>query len=135
PAARGRDLVWDPDRSLAVIARHRDAVQPPGRRALLDRFVAQHDVAAPLLPALRRSVIHNDANDHNVLVGDARPDARPVAGLLDFGDMLEAHTVSELAVAISYAMLGKRSPLAAAAHVVAGYHETLPLTEPELAVL
>ena len=42
--------------------------------------------------------------------------------------------VYELAVCIAYAMLGKDDPLAAAAHVVDGYHEVFPLldVEPEL---
>ncbi len=131
-----RDLDWNPSRSLAVIARHRDAIRDPGRRAIVDGFVRRYEEsAAPLLPKLRRSVIHNDANDHNVLVGDPDAEARRVSGLLDFGDMLETQTVSELAVAIAYAMLGKRDPLAAASRVVAGYHEAFPLTEPELDVL
>jgi 4-aminobutyrate aminotransferase-like enzyme/Ser/Thr protein kinase RdoA (MazF antagonist) len=136
PAAVERDLDWNPSRSLAVIARHRDAIHDPARRALVDGFVRRYEEgAAPLLPKLRKSVIHNDANDRNVLVGEPHPDARRISGLLDFGDMLETHTVSELAVATAYTVLGKRDPLAAAARVVAGYNEAFPLTEPELDAL
>ena len=112
PAASGRDLLWNPDRALEIIARHRDAIRDPARRALVDAFVADHARSvAPLTGLLPRGIIHNDANDYNVLVGDPAPAGRPVAGLLDFGDMVETWTVCELAVAIAYAIFGKEDPL------------------------
>ena len=133
PAAPGRDLPWNPDRALEIIARHRDAIRDPERRALVDRFVEQHErVVVPLTGLLRRGIIHNDANDYNVLVGDPTPADRPVAGLLDFGDMVETWTVCELAVAIAYAIFGKEDPLATACHLSAGYDRAHPLTDPEL---
>jgi 4-aminobutyrate aminotransferase-like enzyme len=49
--------------------------------------------------------------------------------------MVNTCTVCELAIAAAYAMLGKPDPLAAAAHVVAGYHQVFPLSEQELALL
>jgi 4-aminobutyrate aminotransferase-like enzyme len=91
--------------------------------------------AAPLLPGLRRGVVHHDANDYNVLVGPASARGREITGLLDFGDMLETWIVAEPAVAAAYAMLGQRNPLAAAARLVAGYHAAHPLTDAELDVL
>ena len=38
-------------------------------------------------------------------------------------------------MAAAYALLGQDDPLAAAAAVVAGYHEALPLEEEEIALL
>jgi Ser/Thr protein kinase RdoA (MazF antagonist) len=76
--------------------------------------------------SLRPGVIHGDANDHNVLVERDR-----MTGLLDFGDMVHSAIVCELAVALAYAMLGERDPLAAAAAVIRGYHRHNPLTVPE----
>jgi 4-aminobutyrate aminotransferase-like enzyme/Ser/Thr protein kinase RdoA (MazF antagonist) len=135
-AAIGRDLDWDPARAPSVIGRLRHAIREPELRLQLERTLEQHaERAAPLLPGLRRGVIHNDANDHNVLVSPPDSPEREIAGLLDFGDMLESWTVAEAAVAAAYAMLGKADPLAAAAHVVAGYHAVSPLAEAELAVL
>ena len=58
-----------------------------------------------------------------------------VSSVIDFGDMVHTCTVCNLAVAAAYAMLDKPDPLAAAAHVVAGYHQVFPLTEQELALL
>jgi 4-aminobutyrate aminotransferase-like enzyme len=85
----------------------------------------------PHLPSLRKSVIHNDGNDHNLLITDRDQ----VAGLIDFGDMLHTCTVNELAVALAYAMLGRADPLAIASPVIAGYHQVRPIMEPELALL
>jgi 4-aminobutyrate aminotransferase-like enzyme/Ser/Thr protein kinase RdoA (MazF antagonist) len=136
PAAAGRELPWDPAQSRAVIARHEPSIADAARRRVVARFVAQHEaIVAPLLPALRQGVIHNDANDHNLLVNGPREDERRVVGLVDFGDMVRSWTVCELAVGVAYAMFGKPDPLAAAAHVVAGYHETRPLAEAEIEAL
>jgi len=86
----------------------------------------------PLLPSFRRSIIHADANDYNLLV-DGRQ--QRVTGIVDFGDMVHSQTVNEVAIAMAYVALSAEEPLAAAADVVAGYHGVLPLTEPEIAAL
>jgi 4-aminobutyrate aminotransferase-like enzyme/Ser/Thr protein kinase RdoA (MazF antagonist) len=136
PAAAGRQLDWHPEALAGVIRRHGDAVAEPERRTLLERSLRLHEATvAPLARSLRRSVIHNDANDDNVLVGEPGPDGCRVSGLLDFGDMVESWTVAELAVGVAYAILGSPLPLAAAREVVAGYDEAFALTDDELAVL
>ena len=58
-----------------------------------------------------------------------------MTGLVDFGDVVFSYTVADLAVAAAYAMLHTRDPLAAAAHVVAGYRTAYTLKDDELAVL
>jgi 4-aminobutyrate aminotransferase-like enzyme/Ser/Thr protein kinase RdoA (MazF antagonist) len=130
-----RDFAWD----LARAGERRaslEAIADPGRRALtlraLERFLAE---VVPLLPRLPRQVIHGDANDHNVVLGDARELPRPLAGILDFGDMHHGLRVAEPAVAAAYALLGEPDPLAAMAAVVAGYHAALPLAEEEIALV
>jgi 4-aminobutyrate aminotransferase-like enzyme/Ser/Thr protein kinase RdoA (MazF antagonist) len=134
PAAVRSGFMWDLGRAPDVIISHLDAVDPM-RRHLLEDVVRQWEtVVAPVWPELRRSVAYNDANDHNVLVSAPAPE-RHVTGFIDFGDMLETCTVSDPAIAVAYAMLGKPDLVAAAAQVVAGFHESFPLTEPELEVL
>ncbi|HEY1250451.1 MAG TPA: aminotransferase class III-fold pyridoxal phosphate-dependent enzyme [Thermoanaerobaculia bacterium] len=139
PAARDSDLAWNPARALEVITRHREAIEDPERRALVDHFVATSDATlAPILHRLRSGVIHNDANDYNVLFGPPASDdprRREVAGLLDFGDMLHAWIACEPAVAMAYAMFDQGDPLEAASHVAAGYHRAHPLNEAEIEAL
>jgi Ser/Thr protein kinase RdoA (MazF antagonist) len=84
-----------------------------------------------VLDPLPWQVIHNDANEYNILVGPGRR----VAGLIDFGDIVYAPRICGLAVACAYAMLGQTDPLGAILPVVAGYHAEAPLTPGELAVL
>ncbi|MFT5233751.1 MAG: Ser/Thr protein kinase RdoA (MazF antagonist) [Candidatus Krumholzibacteriia bacterium] len=84
----------------------------------------------PLLPSLRKSIIHNDANDLNVLVSGGR-----ITGLIDYGDMIFSHTICDLAICLAYAILDEQDPLQIICLVTAGYHQVYPLTENELKVL
>lgn len=76
---------------------------------------------------LRRSVIHGDANDRNVLV---HPE-RMIVGLIDFGDMVYSYTAGNLAIAIAYAVLGKADPAVAAREVIDGYTSEFSLLDNE----
>jgi 4-aminobutyrate aminotransferase-like enzyme/Ser/Thr protein kinase RdoA (MazF antagonist)/murein DD-endopeptidase MepM/ murein hydrolase activator NlpD len=134
PAAH-RALKWDLAQA-AWIRGYLAHIEDPARRAAVechaDRFEAG---IRPRLAGLRRGVIHNDANDYNLLVGGAGPWEREVTGLLDFGDVVHTHTICELAIACAYAMLDKADPLAAAAAIVRGYHAVRALAEEELELL
>ncbi len=131
PAAE-RDLGWDPRRT-SWVRDYLPQVDDPARRDLLDRLLSQADAAlARLAPSLRTGVIHNDANDYNVIVDGNDPYARRVTAVVDFGDSLRTWTVNEVAVAAAYAMLDKPDPLRAARSVVEGYHAARPLGEPEI---
>jgi len=133
--AAARDLKWDLTRADWV-REQLERISGPGQRDLAARQLARFDdQAAPALGGLRRGVIHNDANDWNVIVAGGGPCDRRVAGFVDFGDMLESVVVADLAIACAYASLGKRDPLSAMASVVAGYDRVFPLEEAELAAL
>jgi 4-aminobutyrate aminotransferase-like enzyme len=106
------------------------------RRQLVLTFIRQFDERArPLLSRLRTSVIHNDANDYNVLVSCDHTGAARVAGIIDFGDLVDSYKIGELAVALAYTMLDKLNPVGAARHIVSGYHREYPITDGELEVL
>jgi 4-aminobutyrate aminotransferase-like enzyme/Ser/Thr protein kinase RdoA (MazF antagonist) len=134
PASR-RELKWDLSAALWIRERL-EAIGDPARRGLVQQAIDLYEShVVPELPRLRRSVIHGDANDYNVLVRRCAGDARPSLGLIDFGDMHEGVIVAEPAVTAAYAVLGKDDPLQAVASVVAGYHRIAPLEEHELSVL
>ena len=125
-----RSLPWDMRDATAVLAAHAGEIADPGRRALLERRVESVLPALGALEGMRSSVVHNDANDHNVLVDDGR-----ISALIDFGDLVESATVTEPAVGMAYAMLGARDPVAVARRLAAAFHERLPLDAGEAAVL
>lgn len=126
-----RFMQWDAAHAPLVIQQNLEFVAEESRRALLEKFLARfQEHAAPHLPALRRSVIYNDANDYNILIQNER-----VSGIVDFGDMLYSFTVNDAAIACAYAMLDKDDPFAVAREIVRGYQEAFPLTAEERAVL
>lgn len=140
-SATQRSLKWNIDNGPEVVREGLQHIANPEKRELVEGFLRRYEEEViPELTSLRRSVIHNDANDHNVLIGDARETQaesweKSVVGLIDFGDMVESFTMAELSVALAYVMLGKSDPLAAAASVVAGYHREFELTELEIRLL
>jgi 4-aminobutyrate aminotransferase-like enzyme/Ser/Thr protein kinase RdoA (MazF antagonist) len=134
-SAAQRELKWDFARA-GWIREHLHLIAEGSRRALVEKFLARYDAEfAPAMPWLRRSVVYGDANDYNVLVSEPWPAPPKAISVIDFGDMHQTFTVSEVAIAAAYAILGKKEPLRAAAAVVAGYHGAFPLTEAEIAVL
>jgi hypothetical protein len=138
-AAVYRDLHWDLAHAQREIGQHQALLTDPELRALVDSLVDdfERDIV-PLLDGLRRSVIQNDANVYNVIVGggdDLYSRDQQVIGLIDFGDLVHSYTVADLAIAIAYAILDKPDPLNAATHIVRGYHAEYALTEVELAAL
>ena len=126
----GREFPWD--LCADAVDRSRTATGSATRAAaaLVERVLARfadHVGAAPR--RLRRQVIHDDWNDYNVARSRRRTAAaREVVGVVDFGDMVcVGPVVADLAVACAYAMLGKPDPIGAAAAIVRGFHDALPL--------
>jgi len=129
-----RDLPWDLARA-GSLRRHLGWIGERSRRDLVERLFLLFDArVAPVLAGLPRSAIHNDANDYNLLAG-AAGDPGVVDGIIDFGDLIEAPTVCELAIACAYAILDAPDPLAAAAEVTHGYHGARALSAHEIDVL
>ncbi len=116
-----RELKWDLSRA-AWIEEYLDYIPRP-RREIVMRILDRYKNARPF-ENVRRSVIHGDANLHNVLVEGDR-----ITGLIDFGDLHFGAPVAELAVACAYVRPQET------ADIIRGYHETNPLTDPEKQVL
>ncbi|NNK47492.1 MAG: phosphotransferase [Gemmatimonadetes bacterium] len=102
-----------------------------GRREVRARLARFAEGALPVIERLPFQVIHNDANDHNVLVKGDGDEAR-VSGLLDFGDIVWTARACEPAIAMTYPMMSEADPLEAGARVIAGYHAALPLKRSEV---
>lgn len=93
--------------------------------ATLNRFDAD---IAPHLAALRWQVVHNDLNPHNVLTDPVNPSR--IAGVLDFGDMVQTPLICDAAIAASY-HIDPANPLQSLQTFARAYHATLPLTARE----
>jgi 4-aminobutyrate aminotransferase-like enzyme len=129
-AIKARRWEWD----LQHLQLNKKYIQDiPGAR---DRSTVQYffqqfeEKVAPLLPELRTSIIHNDANEWNILVrGDE------VSGLIDFGDLAYTPLINELAIALTYVCYDKDKPLEWAAPLLQAYHRVQPIEEKEISIL
>lgn len=128
--SKARKWEWDLQYFL-LNEKYLNDVENSNDRKVIHYFIQQFkENVEALIPSLRKQVIHNDANDWNVLCNDAR-----VTGIIDFGDLAYSMLISELAIAISYVCFEKENPLDWAEQLVKAYHSVLPLKENETKVL
>ncbi len=112
------------------------AVADAAARGRVSRFLGEFSSSVlPAWGALRKGVIHGDANDYNVVTRAPRNGLPEVVGLLDFGDAHESAVVADLAIAAAYGCLGAADPLAAIAAMAAGFHAEHALSDAELRAL
>lgn len=132
PAA-SHDLLWNvarADRLAGMIDDVASGTDAAVLRLFMERFCTD---VQPRLAALRAQMVHNDYHLFNVLV--AAKDESRVTGIIDFGDMVHAPLVAEVATGAAYQLRGCDDPLSAAAEFVAAYHRVLPLEVAEQAVV
>lgn len=132
PHATGRDLIWDVKNIgqikpfLPLIA----AGRRPLAEAMLERFGR---IAGPHLPQLPAQVVHSDMNGQNILVD---PDnAARLAGFLDFGDIVHAPRIVDLAGAALLQLDFPGDAPQMVAEVAVAYHGIAPLDEREINLL
>lgn len=129
-----RYLAWDLAQGYRICQSKKHLLNPL-QSSRVDYFLTLYQTQTmPLLGTLPQGVIHNDANDYNLLVDDVNQPIR-ISGLIDFGDMVHTHIVNELAIACAYAMMGQNEPLTVMKQVAAAYHRVRPLTDAEIEVL
>lgn len=140
PAAK-RKLIWDLSHALPLIEKFKRQITQLSQRKLIELFdrrirAAFHEKTEEL----SWGIIHNDGNDHNIIVSSPSLKSNSfgqmrIMGLIDFGDMIYSYKLADLAVVCAYAMLNKQNPLQAACRITAGYNSRIPLRENELLVL
>ncbi len=129
PAAR-RELAWDLQQA-GSLHQWTDRIAEPEVRALVEQVLDEFELhVRPALASLRAQVIHNDANPDNVLLGTNGA----VTGIIDFGDIVHAPLICDLAVACAY-QLDETDPFAGVVPVIAAYNEITPLEPAEIEML
>lgn len=128
-AAASHDLLWNASR-VDRLAHLVDEISGAERRRLAGHFMSRFiESVQPRLGGLRAQVIHNDYNLYNILVG--ADDVARVTGIIDFGDMVHAPLVGEVATGATFQMGGGGDPFADAAEFIGAYHTALPLLPEE----
>jgi ethanolamine-phosphate phospho-lyase len=130
PYIKSREWEWEMQ-NFDLFRKHIIHIKSIEDRRIVHYFINQYiENVVPFFSELRKAIIHNDANEWNVLFKNGA-----VSGIIDFGDITYSHLINELAIAIAYACLGKESPLKWAAILVDSYNKTLPLKANEVQVL
>ncbi len=125
-----RDFPWRLESAPALVRERLRELDPPLAKVVAetaDRAARRLDAVADQLPA---GIVHNDANDHNVIVA-ASPEGLRLAGLIDFGDLARGWRVADPAIAAAYAMMDLADPLEAACAVAGGYASVASLSDAE----
>lgn len=134
PAA-GRAQDWNL-MSLPDVCEEIAHIEDDALRAIV---AAQAESFCAKLPAWRTqlpiTVLHNDANDLNVIVAPDGQGGGRVSAVIDFGDMCTGFRLCELAIACTYAMQHEADPVACAQAIVRGCLGFCPLQRAELAQL
>ena len=107
-----------------------DISNAKNRNIVLYFFNQFEEHVRPLYPELRKQIIHNDANEWNILIQNNK-----VSGIIDFGDLAHSFLINELAIVITYACYDKDNPLEWAIILLKAYHEKLALEEKEIKIL
>ena len=133
PAAGGRELLWDirmAERLLPHVVKLQDPARCDMARAVIENFVAY---TLPRLEGMRAQLIHGDVNPHNLLVDPA--DTNRITGIIDFGDMIHAPLILDLASAAGDFLLDKKDVIDVVETIVDGYHAVTPLEPAEAEIL
>ncbi len=124
-----RTLRWDLAQADWLLPHSGDLKHPEIVQPFLDDFIKK---IKPEIENLPRQVIHNDANNYNILVDSHKQKA---TGLIDFGDAVYTLRIADLAILIAYVIMEKPDVLAAAVEVTSGFHEVCPLLPEEIKML
>ncbi len=126
PASR-HELLWDLTQAPGLRTRTHHIGDPQHRRVVEEVFDHFDAEVLPKLLKLRAQIIHNDVSGLNTLVDGDR-----VTGVIDFGDLIHAPLIADIAVPISELIGQAKDPIAIAAEIAAGYHGVTALEEDEL---
>ncbi len=101
------------------------------QKEILSYFQQLFEASESSYEKLRKSIVHSDANDNNILVGTEKIDPK-VTSIIDFGDACHTQIINDIAIACAYAIMDKNDPLQATIPLLKGYHSKFALQEKEL---
>jgi 4-aminobutyrate aminotransferase-like enzyme/Ser/Thr protein kinase RdoA (MazF antagonist) len=124
-----RVLQWDIAQGLWI--KDYVTVFNKAQLALISPFIKAFEKQELTYKELPKGVVHNDANDYNIIVSEALVNPK-VIGIIDYGDACYTQIINDLAIACTYGIMHTEDPLQAALPIVASYHKAYELTEASL---
>ncbi len=122
-------LLWDLQRTPELRGLIANIDDTSVRRRVVQAIADYEERVVPVLADLRSQVIHADANPGNVLVADAG------IGFIDFGDMIRAPLIFDVAIACAYLRSFADDPLEYIAPFIEAYHSIARLENQEADLL
>ena len=127
-SAADREFEWDV-RAIELIKSRLDYLKSESDKKTVTHFLNEYENnVLPIAIELNMAVIHNDGNNHNILVDENGE----TTGIIDFGDMVYSYQVTEPAVCMAYLGLEKEDPFTPMAQILKGYHSCFSLNNSEL---
>jgi Ser/Thr protein kinase RdoA (MazF antagonist) len=127
-SAADRQFEWDV-RATELIKSRLDYLKSESDKKTVTHFLNEYENnVLPIAIELKMAVIHNDGNDHNILVDEKGE----TTGIIDFGDMVYSYQIAEPAVCMAYLGLEKEDAFTPMAQVLKGYHSCFSLNNSEL---
>lgn len=131
--AASHRITWDMKHAAGI----RDlfgAFGDAAQRARLERGMDDFErLILPRMADLPAQVIHNDFNMENILVSAEDPDI--ICGIIDFGDMVYAPLLFDVAVGAAYQMGDAEEPVEAMCDFLRGYRTEKTLSDEEISLL
>ena len=122
-SAADREFEWDV-RAIELIKPRLDYLKSKSDIKTITHFLNEYENnVLPIAIELKMAVIHNDGNDHNILVDENGE----TTGIIDFGDMVYTYQAAEPAVCMAYLGLEKEDAFTPMAQVLKGYHSSFTL--------
>ena len=125
-----RQIEWD-IRHLNWNEKYLDYIKDKETKKIVEYFLLQfNENVFPHVYSLRKSIIHNDANDWNILVKKEK-----IIGVIDFGDMVYSFLINEIAIALAYSLTKKENPVKWAIELIKSYNKIVKLKTIEIDLL
>ena len=123
-----RSFLWDSART-DLIKGYLSYVSSKNDRDILNYFLHDFEInAQPVLSGLKRSVIHNDANDNNIILDDNNN----ITGIIDLGDMVFSNRCVEIATCMAYVAILEDSTYESLQSLLMGYLSLIDLNKKEI---
>lgn len=126
------DFAWDTFKFLNMQKTHLIHVKDPEISCIIQKLFQEFEEKSPLLNKLRKSLIHNDANDTNIIMDK---EGKSVLAFIDFGDILVSYTINDLAITLVYVLFKEKDVLSAMEQIVRAYNMFLHIQPDELGLL
>ena len=123
-----RSFLWDAART-DLIKGYLSYIPSKSDRDILNYFLHDFEInAQPVLSGLKRSVIHNDANDNNIILDDNNN----ITGIIDLGDMVFSNRCVEIATCMAYVAILEDSTYESLKSLLMGYLSIIDLNKKEI---